>query len=452
MPPRETPPRFVVVSKDFSGFGFAKMIGDAGYPCVLAYKLDEAITDKAELKKFREIGEGVVQKAPLDKMFAKREQFRDAYWFFDQNNHNDMGETLRTEGFKVWSGSELSGKMEHDRQFGIDIAKAAGIESPAEFEFSTLEEGMAFLDEKIDSEPEKCAYVFKPNAPDTAWETYVPDSEKDEAANRELCAYMEALPPGNTGGFVLQQRIRGVEANFEIWVRDGKPFFAFCDLECKKKLNDDYGPLVGGAQDIAFTIPLESKAVRETVGKLLDLKEFKHYTGFLDMNVIVSEKDNYFLEFCARTGYPAHPTLFSALAKSPFPEILMDMIDGPGTNEDDFYRHLKYGFAAGITLYTDKRRHHMPLYISDDVDRLFYPYDLMRRDDLTLMSGCGEDMEVGVITGHGYTIKTAAEEALRNMAKVNFPNRSGRTDLDKNCYAQAPQSRYDALVAMHYLV
>jgi hypothetical protein len=57
---------------------------------------------------------------------------------------------------------------------------------------------------------------------------------------------------------------------------------------------------------------------------------------------------------------------------------------------------------------------------------------LWKKDGLTLLSGNGKDLEIGVITGHGYTLKTAAEEAIKNMAKINFPNRSGRTDLDRN--------------------
>lgn len=444
LPARDTrQPRFIVSSKDFSGFGFAKMIIDAGYPCLLAYKLDEEITDPAELALYKESGEGVLQKASLEKVFQDRRKFKDAYWIWDQNNHNDMAQVLHDEGFKIWSGSALSGRMEHDRQFGIDIARKAGLAQPPESEFHTLEEGMLFLEGNEDK-----AYVFKPNVPSDAWETYVPDSDKDPAANRELCAYMEALPDTNAGGYVLQQRMRGVEANFEVWVRDGVPFFAFCDLECKKKLNDDFGPLVGGAQDIAFTVPIHGKGIQETSGKILALPEYRNYTGFLDMNVIVSEKENYFLEFCARVGYPAHPTLFTALARAPFPEILMEMIDG---SEQDFYRHFKYGFAAGITLYTDKRREHMPIYVSEETEAAFFPYDLIRRGELTLLSGCGEDIEVGVITGHGYTLKSAAEEARVNMTKINFPNRSGRSDLDKDTYPSAPQGRYDALVAMHYV-
>jgi len=437
----EKKPLFIVVSQEFSGFGLAKAIEESGYPVVLAYELDEE-TAKEYASEYRESGKGYFEKKPLAKMFAARDKFHDAYWIFDQNNHSDLGQVLHDEGFKVWGGSKLMHDMEHDREFGVDIAKRAGLDIPEYVEFNTTQEGMDFLDQNPDK-----AYVFKPDPNELGWETYVPDSEKDQAANGELFSYLQALPEGSCD-YILQERKRGVETNFEIWCHKGKPFFAFCDLECKKKLNDDMGPLVGGAQDINFTIPLESRAVMETVGKLLELEEYKNYTGFLDMNVIVSERHNYFLEFCARMGYPSHPTLFTAMLKDPLCEVLMEMIDGP---EGNFYKHFKHGFGAGITLYTDKTKKNMPIYVADEAERWFYPYDLCKQDDLVLMAGAGEDIEVGVITGHGYTVKTAAEEALANMRRVNFPNRSCRTDLDKNCYASSPQARYDALVAMRYI-
>jgi hypothetical protein len=55
----------------------------------------------------------------------------------------------------------------------------------------------------------------------------------------------------------------------------------------------------------------------------------------------------------------------------------MEMIDGEDEEGESFYSHFNYGFAAGITLYTDKRREGMPLYVSEDVDELFYPYDIV---------------------------------------------------------------------------
>lgn len=435
---RPAKPRFVVVTKDYSGLGFAKLIKDGGYDVLIAYA--PADDGKENPESFAVVGKNIVPRMSLDKFMTRREEWREAYILFDGNHWHEEGDILHEEGFKVWGGRTLQYNMEHDREFGVSIAKEAGLGIPESHEFASLEEGKAFLDANPDR-----AFVFKPNDQAEGWDTFVPDAERDAAANEELYTYMEALKDSK-GGFILQEKKRGVEANFEIWVKDGVPFFAFADLECKKKLNDDYGCLVGGAQDIAFVIPLESKAIQETCIKLLTAEALKGYTGFLDINVIIAEKENYFLEFCARFGYPAHTTLMQTLAKSSFHDIMMDALDG---NTEKFYDHFRYGFGAGITLYTDKPKMGMPCYVSDEADRFFYPYDTYMRDDLLLTAGLGS--EVGVITGHGYTLKSSAEEAMKNRDRVNFPNRSARSDLGKNDYPSAPQSRYDALVAMKYI-
>lgn len=435
---RSKKPSFIIVTKDFCGLGFGKMIQDAGYPVVMAYA---GGSDELEVPDaMKAIGTGLIQRVPLKQIFAARNKYKDSYWIFDSNHYPEMGERLFEEGFRVWGGRQLQYDMEHDRDFGVELVKSAGIDSPETLEFSTREEGIKFLEANPDR-----AFVFKPNEQDSSWDTFLPDSEKDHIANIELLTYLQAVGDGNGKGYILQERKRGVEANFEVWCHNGTPYFGFCDLESKKKLNDDSGCLVGGAQDIAFQIPVDSYAIQSTVGKLLETDALKNYTGFLDINVIVADRQNYFLEFCARFGYPAHPTLFSTLALDPFPELIMDMIDG---NIENFGERFRFGFGAGISLYTDKQKTGMPIYIAEDKEKQFYQYDLYKKKDILLTAGLAP--EVGVITGHGYTIKDAAEEAILNMKKVNFPNRSGRTDLDRNCYPSAPQGRYDALVAMKY--
>lgn len=432
-------PKFIIVTKDFCGLGFAKMILDAGYDCIMAYRPGDGEKDTPE--EFKAVGTGLVKRFPLEKIFDNREEFRDAYWIFDSNHHFKEGQVLHDEGYRIWGGQELQNRMEHDRDFGVGLAKAAGLETPETHEFKTPEEGIKFLEQD-----EERAWVFKPNEQDAAWDTYVPDAEQDEPANKELRTYMASLPAGNGKGFILQERKKGVEANFEIWVYEGTPFFAFCDLESKKKLNDDYGCLVGGAQDVGFVVPVESKGIQETVAKLLTTPELASYTGFLDVNVIISDRGNYFLEFCARFGYPAHPTLFHTLALDPFPELIMDMIDG---KVEGFEKRFSVGFGAGITLYTDKQKKGYPIYVAEQADKKFFPYDTYKKDDLLLTAGLAP--EVGVITGKGYTIKDAGEEAIKNRDRVNFPNRSARSDVAKNDYPSAPQGRYNALVAMKYV-
>ncbi|MDE1944837.1 MAG: hypothetical protein KGI03_00995 [Patescibacteria group bacterium] len=436
---------FIIVTQDFSGFGFAKKLMEEGNEVIFAYRFKEPESpeEKVWAKGQPLIGKGYLNRVPLEEVMAKRKQYKDAYWHFDQNHYPEEGELLRKEGFpNVWGGSQLMYDMENERDFGVNLVKKAGLSTPETIEFRSPEEGMAFLDQN-----EERAFVFKPNAPGDGWETFVPDSDKDPIANSELHAYLDSLNRANTGGYILQERLKGVEVNFEMWLRDGVPFFAFGDLECKKQDNDDYGPMCGGAQDITFTVPIDAKGIQATVGKLAKLPEFKHYTGFLDMNVIVADNDNYFLEFCARYGYPAHVSLLYGLAKSPIGDIMANMTDGDLSN---FYEHFKYGFAGCITLYNTEPRKGLPVYIDEDVEKHMFLFDLYKRGDQVLTAGMGE--EVLMATGHGFSIVDAAEDVLDHARKVHYPSRKMRTDLARDDYPSNPRDRYLALEAMRYLV
>ncbi len=426
---------FVIVSEDFTGLGWAKKLLDEGNDVIFAYKLKEDDEKKEEAKM---VGKGIVDVFDLETVFKDRKTYKDWYWIFDMNVHVKVARQLFEEGYKVLGGQEISEKMENDRQFASNLMERYGIKSPPTHEFKSVEEGLAFLEEN----PEK-AFVFKPDQPNGICCTYVPDSVKNEKANEELRVYLASL--SETGTYILQERIKGVETNFEVWFHQGTPFFAMCNIECKKKLNQDFGGMVGCSQSIDFTIPLECKAVTSTIGKLYEFYKELEYTGFVDANIIVYDNENYYLETCNRFGYNSHPNLFFSVAKVPVGEILADIIDG---NIDNFYDKMRYGFGASITLYTDQEKKGLPIFIEEDARDNFFMFDGYKENDQTFMSGyCGE---IGIVTDHGYTIKEAAEEVLEKAKLIRFPMRSMRSDIDKNDYPSSPQGRYDALDAMDY--
>lgn len=451
----------IIVSKDYSGLGFAKLSMEAGYPTILALAGSEPddyeellkkesptmkeFGEMAELEKqmdaFMKVGEGIVPRMALSDLMKIRDKYKTAYWIWDGNHNWEESEQLRKERFpRVLGGSELNYKMENDRKFGADIVQQAGLPTPETTEFSTISEGLEYLDDEANLER---AFVFKPDSGEGSYSTYVPDCPNDKDAHDELVDYMKSLPEDG-GTYILQERKKGVETNIEIWIFKGQPFFAFCGLECKRRSNGDKGEMVGCAFDFTFTVPINSKGVQDTVMRLLPHLP-ADYTGFLDMNFIVDDKQNYFLEFCARFGYNAHPNLFMNLGLRSFPEIIADFLDGEIEN---FYDNFDDGFGASILCRLDHPKPGFPLILLDGVEKNFYFFDAYREDDKYYIGGYGN--EIGIVCGHDYTIKTAGEEALVNLDKVHFPMREARTDIDKNDYPQSPQSRYDALEAMNY--
>lgn len=281
--------KFIIVTQDYSGLGFAKILQDEGADVILATKPKE---DEDNLEAFEIVGNGIVDKEDLDYLFKNREKYKDCLWWFDQNHNYEIADTLRKEGFYVLGGHELTYKMEHDRDFGIDLIKKAGLVSPPSFEFDTAEEGMEFLDKNYDT-----AYVCKPDEPnEKEWVTTCPENDNNIKANREIYNYLRAM--GNRGKYILQERKQGVEINVEFLMYKGKPVLAHANFEAKKKDAEDQGKSIGCAFDIDFIIPINSKILKDTLWKLIDLPEFRDYTGRLDGNFIVADNEYWFLEFC----------------------------------------------------------------------------------------------------------------------------------------------------------
>lgn len=428
-------PKILIITKDFSGLGFAKMSIDAGYESILAYENDEL--EKDDKESFDLVGNGMVEKMELTELFKQRTKYRKDYWIFDQNHHYEYSEILRKEGYKVFGGQELTDKMEHDRSFGADMAKKAGLTLPETIEFSDIESGLEHLDQNPDM-----AYCFKPDHGEGAFTTYVPDNEKDEEANRELYRYMSSQN-GDVGEYILQKRIKGTEVNIEYWVYKGKPILCYANLECKRKLDYDEGEMCGCAQDIGFIVPIDCKLALYTVGKLLKLMP-ADYTGFLDANIIVAHRDFYFLEFCARYGYNAHPNIFSTLALKTFPEIMIEWIDGDVKNFKD---NFDYGFGASILCYIDHPTKGYPIDIPEDIESKFYHFDTYKNEEGEYCLS-GYSNEVGIITAHEADIKNASKFCILNADKLTYPNHAIRHDLDKEDYTSSPYKRYAALQAI----
>ena len=254
---------------------------------------------------------------------------------------------------------------------------------------------------------------------------------------------MESQP--GSGTFVLQERKKGIEINVEMWLFEGKPFFAHANFESKRKYNGDWGKMIGCSQDIEFIIPIDARILRDTIHKLIKLPEFKDYTGFVDLNLIVADNEYFFLEFCARFGYNSHPNLFLTLAIQPLSVILSKMLLG---DVKDFYSLFRAGFGASITMWIDDPVAGLPLIFGEgeETESRFYHFDTYCEDEDYYLAGYAN--EVGIICAHDYDIHSAAEEALRKFARIHYSGHAGRTDLALKDYQSNPEERYIACVAM----
>jgi phosphoribosylamine-glycine ligase len=434
--------RFTIVTQDYAGLGFALRLKEEGHDVILATNPDPSdVSDSETCVRYSRVGDGMVEKQPLADLMERRDQLPATYWIWDQNHSVEQNELLRAEGRKVLGGGRHAQTMEHDRKACLNFAAQYGLESPPSFRFNSPPEAIAFCEANPAT-----AYLYKPDTGQN-FETFLPDSDDPEDANRELRLHLRSFAENGAPNcaFLLQERKEGVETNVEVWFQCGEPVFAFMTLECKKKYVGDLGPLTGCAFDYDFVIPLDCRAVSASVGKLFPAYREMNYTGFGDANFIAAKDGLWFLEKCERFGYNSHPNLFWNLAKTGIGEILASLVDG--TFKADFAE----GFGVSLTMSTREQTGGRAVQFPAKIEHDIYWYDVFRRSDLYVTAGYDHNGDVLLVNGYGYTMPTAWEAAAKKAADIRFPYRHYRTDGDQTNYPSSPIRRYEALKAMGYI-
>lgn len=429
---------FVVVTKDFSGLGWAKKLTDEGEDVYIAVDYDSEDDPKLRTQ-MKLVGDGWFDVYSLDDAM-KECAGENTYWVFAENCFPEFAAELEEAGQKIFPPSwQLSEKMEHDRQYAISIVEEAGLEAPVTHDFSSLDKGCAFLDKHPDT-----AYVFKPDNSEYNYMTFVPVRQDDADANRDVYTYLEHLKQ-DPGSFVLQERIPlkdALEVNVEVWVHEGEPILAFLGLEVKRKNTGDLGEMAGCGGDFMQIIPLDCPLVEETIGLLLPFYKEQQYTGFADVNVLIEHGNIHFLEVCNRFGYNAHVGVFLGLAKDTFGNLIADFVEG---NVDDFPSRFAPNVAGTLTVFLDHPREGLPITVTPSVDARFYPMDGMREDDAIMTTGYST--EIGILVQTGSSIQEVAKKLNTELKNEHVSVADGywRTDTGASDYPNAPARRYAIL-------
>jgi phosphoribosylamine-glycine ligase len=424
--------KFIIATLHHMGLGFALRLQEEGHQVLLAHA---GTDDRRAACRYDLVGNGLVPKCALADAFEQRARHRDWYWIWDENHSVEENERLRAEGFKVFGGGRYPDVMEHDRDAALAFVERFGLHPPPSFPFSDTDAARRFLDEHPDT-----AYVYKPDQGET-FDTWLPQADAPTDANLELRQHLRSLT--TQGTFVLQERKDGVETNVEVWFVRGEPRFAFMTIESKKRLAGDLGDLAGCAFDFTFAIPIDSRAVRETVGRMFEAYREMTYTGFGDANFIVARDGVWFFEKCERFGYNAHPNLLWTLNRSPLGETFASLVDG--TFEPNFAP----GFGASVSMYMEHPAPGKAVQVPESVARGVYLVDVYREDSALLTAGYND--VICYATAHGYTISTAWEATLSRAWQVKFPGRAFRVDGGGTDFPSSPLRRFEALGAMGWL-
>ena len=435
--------KFCIVTKDFSSLGFALDYRNKNDEIIFATNPDiKKLKQNKDEEKYDKIGENLITRFDLSDVMNRRNKMRDFYFVFDGNHSVEENEILRKESFKVCLGSELTYKMENDRAFGIELSEQLGIESPLWEDFKEGKQGIELLKQYPDD-----AFFMKPNAQDESHLTTPPVGKDSKKANEYLQKWLETLVFKE--GFVLQKTVKGTEVNLEYFCVNGEIKSAQINLEVKRiseaSLIDAYekGSLCGCAYDVCKNIDINSPIVEMTIGKLKTFIKEKKHTGFADMNFIIGENEMWFIEWCWRTGYNAHPNYFMNVSNKDYLNTIADMHDGI------YELDAKRGWGASVTLYTDHPAEGVPIIIQDSVKNKVYLFDGYKQDDTLFETGISN--EIAIVGGYGDTIQKAMSDAYDNISKVAVAKSDYRSDGLKEDFNSSPIQRYRALEQFKYL-
>jgi phosphoribosylamine-glycine ligase len=211
---------------------------------------------------------------------------------------------------------------------------------------------------------------------------------------------------------------------------EGEPQFAYVLLESKKKLAGDLGEFSGCAFDFVMTVPVDCRLIRESLGKLFPAYRQMRFTGFADANLIVGDKDLWFLEKCERFGYNSHPNLLWNLNRDPLAETLVGLVDGT------FEPHFTSDIGASVRLYVDHPASGKLIRFPKEYDSHLYMWDVYRDGDRLLTAGYSSD--VMIVTAAGADLERAWQELMVRAEAVKFQHKSYRCDGTGTDYPSSP--------------
>ena len=431
---KKTGRKFIIVTEDLRGLGFALL--NKTDEVILACNPNAKIKDNPDdWKAYNLVGKGIAKVYWLKDVMNKRNQYKEWYWIFDGNHSVKENEQLRKEGFKVGLGGQLAYNLENDRKFAIETAEKYGIPSPMWENFTKKEAGIEYLKKYPDID-----FVFKPNGGENYLTTVLSGTAKE---NNELLQIM--IKNLGIDDFILQERKEGIEVNLEIFFMQGKAMSASINLEIKRILAGDSGKMCGCASDCVKDISLDSKLVKMTMAKMIPFYEKEKYTGFADVNIIIGDRDIWFLENCNRLGINQHINYFMNIEKKDFLNTIADLIDGTYKPE------VNKAWGASLTGYAPNQHKGIPINIPEELKDKVFLFDGWKDtdSDVILESGFADDLLV--VCDKHYCIEDAMTRVYEHIKKLNIPNLGYRNDSMLDNYPSSPVKRYRQLGELGYL-
>lgn len=350
---------------------------------------------------------------------------------FDREGDGDLAARLIKAGVPVVGGHPLADKIELDRDFGIKTMEDAGIRVPKTTNFTTLSEAVSFVRKNPN------AYAMKLDGNKGAASSYVSKDDKDMIEYMTYLGESGLVKPGSK--FILQEKVDGTEVSTEVWFAKGKPVLPYnTTFETKKFMPGDLGPNTGCETSVVCPYPDGAgKMVKKTIAKIFPLIEKEGWSGPLDINCIVSDKDHepYALEWTARLGYSA-VYAWAAMIEDDLAEFFFRIATG---KTDRIRVKHSWGTALRLTIppypfeNPEKPELEQELFEETAGQWVKFPEESkhiwlldVKKDEKKRHVTAGVDGTICECTGVGENLYAAWKGSQKVFDSVNVPNKQGR--------------------------
>ncbi len=352
---------------------------------------------------------------------------KDGVLLFESTGFGAQQDELRAQGYRVFGSSVFGDRLELERDFGQQVARACGMRTAEMIDFDGFEGALDF----VRAHPAR--YVLKFHG-DKLAKTRNFVATLDNGA--DMIAMLEhqrrTFPSDEPALFVLMRHLRGVEVGVGGFF-DGSKFLAptNLDYEHKRFFPGDLGELTGEMGTLV-SYRHSARLFDATLGRVVPLLREARHVGYINLNLIVNEAGAFPLEFTSRLGVPGYAIL-EALHIDPWDVILQRVLD----QRDAFSTH--DGYAVGVCLTVppfpyadgyDRLGKHTPIYLNGVTqdERAHLHYAEVRREGEQLLTA-GQIGYVMVVTGRGASVREARRTSYELVEKVIIPNLRYRRDI-----------------------
>ena len=344
------------------------------------------------------------------------------------------GDELRKYKKPVVAGNRLFNKIENDRLFGKMAFQNLGLTTSDCVHFNSFPKAMEF----VKANPGR--WVFKANGQASRTLGFV---AKDESGKDmlERLAFYESHMKSNRKlwdkklgvDFVLERAVDGIEvACGAYW--DGTDFVGLnINWEHKRLGVGNVGVATGEMGTAVYEITSAARIYRDTLAKLKPLLSVSPYSTYVDLNMIVNEKNAYVLEITSRTGYPMEAALdyMSTLSTG---ARLLSLGSGKLHNVKNLFQH-KYGlavvcgtFGLPFQIAYDEYGANQPFaFDPKDSDNIYL--DDVYQDKNHYMTSKGGEGWICTVTTCDDTISGAREKAFDIVDRLSLPGLIYRKDI-----------------------